>query len=404
MIDGTEYVFVVSQSKQQIQVSLRCFKCVKATFDCTNTRACDLTCCSIKENLIAARAVKRIAIKYRTEGSEAVLENKKARDWARVLSEYRHPCKYRSSFEIAATVVPFVGVWALAWWVLAYSTILAVLLACMNSLFLVRLFCIQHDCGHGTLFKTKSVNDWIGRILGTLTLTPYEVWRRSHSIHHGASGNLTKRGIGDIDTLTVTEYQNLSRFGRLKYRLYRHPITLFIIGPAYLFFLQNRLPIGYMKNTSFWISAMATNLGILTSVAVVYYFGGFAPVLFIFLPTKFLAAMIGVWLFYVQHQFEYTYWEENADWDLHDAALHGSSHYVLPSFFQWMTANIGIHHIHHLSSRIPFYRLTKAIKDHPSLAEMNILTIQESLIQANLHLWDEQNKCLVPFSKVATAT
>ena len=204
--------------------------------------------------------------------------------------------------------------------------------------------------------------------------------------------------------LTVSEYQNRSRFGRLKYRLYRHPITLFIIGPAYLFFLQNRLPIGYMKNTSFWISAMATNLGILASVAVVYYFGGLAPVLFIFLPTTFLAAMIGVWLFYVQHQFEYTYWEENTEWDLHDAALNGSSHYILPSFFQWMTANIGIHHIHHLSSRIPFYRLTKAIKDHPSLAEMNILTVKESLIQANLHLWDEENKCLVPFSKVARVT
>ncbi|NCW66760.1 MAG: fatty acid desaturase, partial [Rhodobacteraceae bacterium] len=201
------------------------------------------------------------------------MENKNARDWARVLSEYRHPCKYQSSFEIAATIVPFLGMWALAWWVLAYSTILAILIACMNSLFLVRLFCIQHDCGHGTLFKKKSINDWIGRILGAFTLTPYEVWRRAHSIHHGASGNLTKRGI-------------------------------------------NRLPIGYMKNTSFWISAMATNLGILASVAVVYYFGGLAPVLFIFLPTTFFAAMIGVWLFYVQHQFEYTYWEENADWDL----------------------------------------------------------------------------------------
>ena len=358
-----------------------------------------ISCCT-KQSLIAALSIARVTTKIETKGSKAVMENKYARDWARVLSEYRHPCKYRSSFEIAATIVPFVGMWALAWCILAYSTLLAVVIASMNSLFLVRLFCIQHDCGHGTLFKNKSANDWIGRIIGAFTLTPYEVWRRAHSIHHGASGNLTKRGIGDIDTLTVSEYQNRSRFGRLKYRLYRHPITLFIIGPAYLFFLQNRLPIGYMKNTSFWISAMSTNLGILASVAVVYYFGGLAPVLFIFLPTTFLAAMIGVWLFYVQHQFEYTYWEENAAWDLHDAALYGSSHYVLPGFLQWMTANIGIHHIHHLSSRIPFYRLTKAIKDHPSLAEMNILTVKESLIQANLHLWDEENKCLVPFSKV----
>ncbi|NCX85028.1 MAG: hypothetical protein EBX04_14695, partial [Rhodobacteraceae bacterium] len=145
--------------------------------------------------------VVRIKIKIEIKGIKAVMENKNARDWARVLSEYRHPCKYQSSFEIAATIVPFLGMWALAWWVLAYSTILAILIACMNSLFLVRLFCIQHDCGHGTLFKKKSINDWIGRILGAFTLTPYEVWRRAHSIHHGASGNLTKRGIGDIDTL-----------------------------------------------------------------------------------------------------------------------------------------------------------------------------------------------------------
>jgi len=331
------------------------------------------------------------------------MEDKKAQDWARILTEYRRPCTYRSSLEIAATVAPFLGLWAAAWWMLSYSTILAVLIACMNAFFLVRLFCIQHDCGHGTLFKNKAINDWIGRILGMFTLTPYEVWRRAHSIHHGASGNLTKRGIGDIDTLTVAEYQELAPIGKLKYRLYRHPITLFIIGPAYLFFLQNRLPIGFMKNTRFWISAMTTNVAIVASIAIIYYFGGLTPVLFIFLPTTFLAAMIGVWLFYVQHQFEYTYWEESADWDLHDAALHGSSHYVLPGFFQWITANIGIHHIHHLSSRIPFYRLSKALKDHPSLAEMNILTFKESLLQANLHLWDEQNKCLVPFSKVPKA-
>lgn len=331
------------------------------------------------------------------------MESKNARDWAHVLSEYRHPCQYRSSFEIAATVVPFFGIWAMAWWILEYSSILAFLIACMNSLFLVRLFCIQHDCGHGTLFKNKSVNDWVGRMIGPFSLTSYEVWRRSHSIHHGTSGNLNKRGIGDIHTLTVTEYLGLSSLGRLKYRLYRHPVTLFIIGPAYLFFLQNRLPIGFMKNPTFWISAMATNVGICVIVALIYYFGGLAPVLLIFLPTTFLAAMIGVWLFYVQHQFEYTYWEKNAEWNLFDAALHGSSHYVLPRFFQWMTANIGIHHVHHLSSRIPFYRLSKALKEHPSLAEMNILTVKESLVQAKLHLWDEQNKCLVPFSKVPKA-
>lgn len=325
-------------------------------------------------------------------------ENKTARDWARLLSEYRHPCKFRSSFEIAVTIAPFIGLWAVAWWVLPFSKLLAALIALMNSLFLVRLFCIQHDCGHGTLYRNKSTNDWIGRILGIFTLTPYELWRRSHSIHHGASGNLGKRGIGDIDTLTVIEYQNLPRWNKVKYRLYRHPITLFVLGPAYLFFFENRLPFAYMNNSRFWLSTMSTNIAILAGISLIYYFGGVSPILFIFLPTTFLAAVIGVWLFYVQHQFEYTYWEQNPDWDLHEAALQGSSHYVLPKFFQWMTANIGIHHIHHLSSRIPFYRLSQTLRDHPRLAHMNILTVKDSLAQVKLHLWDEQSKRLVPFS------
>jgi len=338
----------------------------------------------------------------RHKGSEFLQENKKAQDWARLLAAYRNPSVYRSSWEIAVTLVLYVGLWIAAWAVLDYSKLLAVLISCVNALILLRLFCIQHDCGHGTLFKNKPVNDWIGRVLGVLTLTPYDVWKRSHAVHHGASGNLCKRGIGDIDTLTLAEYQALSLGRKIQYRLYRHPITLFVIGPAYLFFVKNRLPFGLMSNMRFWVSAMVTNIALAACIAVIVYFGGLAPILFIFIPTTLLAAMIGVWLFYVQHQFEHTYWETAPNWNLHEAALDGSSHYVLPRILQWATANIGIHHVHHLSSRIPFYRLSEVLRDHPSLADMNILTVSTSLKKANLHLWDETNKRLVSFSKVSS--
>jgi len=264
---------------------------------------------------------------------------------------------------------------------------------------LLRLFAIQHDCGHAAFFKNRQVSDWVGRVLGVVTLTPYDVWRRSHALHHSSSGNLGRRGIGDIMTLTVAEYRALGTWGRLKYRLYRHPVVLFGLGPGYLFFLQNRLPLGLMAKARYWVSAMATNAAILIAFAVIFYFGGIMPLLLIFLPSTLLAATAGVWLFYVQHQFETTRWHEEEAWDIHDAALHGSSHYVLPSVLQWLSANIGIHHVHHLYSRIPFYRLPQVLKDHEGLAEINRMTIRESLSNARLHLWDEKSQRLLSFAQ-----
>jgi len=323
-----------------------------------------------------------------------------ARDWVKTLAKYREPNQFRSAFELGVTFGPFVLLWALAWWSMSISYWLTFAISSVNALFLLRLFTIQHDCGHGSFFKSRFVSDWVGRIIGVLTLTPYDVWRRTHSAHHSASGNLGKRGMGDIHTLTVAEYQKLTRFDRLIYRLYRHPVTLFGFGPTYLFFVQNRVPLGLMNSFRYWASAMGTNIAIITAVAVIWYFGGLAPVFLIFVPSTLLAATAGMWLFYVQHQFEDTRWEQDEDWQLHDAALHGSSHYVLPSVLQWFSANIGIHHVHHLYSRIPFYRLTEVLKDHSVLAESNRMTIRESLICARLHLWDEQSKQLLSFSQV----
>ena len=213
------------------------------------------------------------------------------------------------------------------------------------------------------------------------------------------AGNLGQRGIGDVWTLTTTEYKDMTPFNRLIYRLYRNPIVLFGLGPGFLFFVSNRLPFGLMAKGKYWVSAMGTNTAILAALAVMLHFGGLMPILLIFLPTTLLAATAGMWLFYVQHQFETTHWDAAEDWQLHDSALHGSSHYVLPPVLQWLSANIGIHHVHHLYSRIPFYRLPEVLRDHEELSEGNRMTIRESLSNARLHLWDEDSKKLLPFSK-----
>ncbi len=323
----------------------------------------------------------------------------RARDWVKILAQYREPSGWRSTFELAVTIGPFVILWALAWWALSISAWLTLAISLVNSAFLLRLFAIQHDCGHGAFIKNRTVSDWVGRVIGVFTLTPYDVWQRSHSIHHGASGNLTRRGIGDINTLTVDEYRALSPMRRFQYRLYRHPIVLFGLAPGYLFFLQNRLPLGLMARAKYWVSAMATNAAIIAALLIILYFGGIMPIVLIFVPSTLLAATAGVWLFYVQHQFENTTWEGEEQWDVHDAALYGSSHYVLPSVLQWLSANIGIHHVHHLYSRIPYYRLPEVLRDHDLLAAGNRMTIRESIANARLHLWDEKSKRLLSFAQ-----
>lgn len=324
--------------------------------------------------------------------------------WVRHLAKFRDPDPARSSFELAVTLLPFLGIWAAAWAMLQVSSALALCLALVNGLFLVRLFCIQHDCGHGSFFKNSTLSDWVGRALGVLTVTPYDVWRRSHAIHHGAAGNLDARGFGDIDTLTVAEYEARTWFGKLKYRAYRSPFVLFLIGPAYVFFFEQRLPIGHMKaGKKYWLSSMGTNLGIAVLLGAIVWFGGWKPLVLIFVPSTLLAACLGVWLFYVQHQFEETHWDHKDDWQLHEAALHGSSHYILPPVLAWFSANIGIHHVHHLYARIPFYRLPEVLKVHAELGEANKLTIRESIKTAGLQLWDEKNRRLMSFRELRRA-
>lgn len=321
-----------------------------------------------------------------------------ARKWVPLLAKYRDPSTKRSLFELTATLGGFVLFWAAAWAALSVSAWLALAIAILNGFWLVRLFLIQHDCGHQSFFVSREVNDWVGRAIGVLTLTPYTVWKRTHSIHHAHAGNLDRRGIGDVMTLTVEEYHKRSWLGRLMYRAYRHPIVMFGIGPAYLFMLEYRLPLGLMTaGWRYWLSAMGTNAILAALVVGLYLLGGWQVLALIFAPTVISAATIGVWLFFVQHQFEETYWDHESDWQMHDAALLGSSHYKLPQPLRWMTANIGIHHVHHLYSRIPFYRLSEILRDYPTLAEAQVLTLRQSLSCARLHLWDDAGRRLVTF-------
>lgn len=316
--------------------------------------------------------------------------------WLKILSAYRKPHLGRSTFELAVTLVCFALLWAAAWASIHFGYWFGLVLVLPAAGFLLRLFMLQHDCGHGSFFGRRSLDDWTGRVIGVLTLTPYDYWRRAHAEHHASAGNLDERGVGDITTLTVAEYAALTRRGRLGYRLYRHPLVMFGIGPAWLFLFKQRLPFGMMKSGALpWISTMATNAVIVALAGLLIWAVGLVPFLLVHLPIVLLAGSAGVWLFYVQHQFEDTHWSKPPEWTFQHAALHGASHYDLPGPLRWITGNIGMHHIHHLSSRVPFYRLPEVLRDHPELADLGRITIRTSLSCVKLILWDETSQRLV---------
>lgn len=316
------------------------------------------------------------------------------------LDAYRKPSAPRAIWELAITASALLAIWGIAflvfhlgfWWV-------AMLLTAPAALFLVRLFMIQHDCGHQAFFSAKAANDWVGRIIGVLTLTPYDYWRQTHAMHHSTSGNLDRRGgLGDIKTLTVEEYVALPRMKRLGYRLYRHPLVLFGLGPFFTFFLMQRLPVGMFKGGwRPWVSTMGTTAAAVVGLGLLAWLLGPVPALTITGLTMLIGATIGVWLFFVQHQFEGVEWLRQKNWKRDQAALLGSSHYDLPQPLRWFTANIGIHHVHHLSARIPFYRLPQVLKDLPELKNVSRLGLVESFRCASLALWDETSGRLVSF-------
>lgn len=328
-----------------------------------------------------------------------------AREWVPILKRYRTPSQLRSILEITSGLVPFVALWILAWWSLLaeFYWIMAPCVVLIGML-LMRLFALQHDCGHGALFESWRANRWVGRCLGVICIAPAAVWAKKHAVHHATHGNLDRREMGDLLTLTVDEYNAKGRLARAAYRLYRNPYFLLGFGPFYSFFLEYRLPVRLMDHRSYWISAMGTNLSIAVVLGTIYAFGGWDPILYIFVPSTLIGGFCGVWAFYIQHQFEGVEWDRQGNWDIHDAALYGSSYYVLPGWLNWFSCNVGIHHVHHLYARIPFYRLPEVLRDHPELAGTNRVTFRDSLHCLQLKLWDVQSRRMVNFAEAEART
>jgi len=318
--------------------------------------------------------------------------------WGARLAAHKDPDLKRSVWQLANAALLFAGAWALMYASLGVGYWLTLLLAVPAAFLLVRLFIIQHDCGHGAFFRSPRVADVVGSILGVLTLTPYHYWKKTHAIHHATSGNLEHRGFGDIDTLTVDEYLARSRWERFKYRVYRHPAVLFGVGAVLHFFVRHRLPTIVPRTwTRERRSILWTDVGLAGFVVLMGTLVGFREFLLVQLPVALLSCSIGVWLFYVQHQFEPTYWEHDERWTYHAAALEGSSYYRLPKLLQWATGNIGLHHIHHLNARIPNYRLQHVLDTYPELQQVATLSLQDSFRCVRLVLWDERARRLVPF-------
>jgi omega-6 fatty acid desaturase (delta-12 desaturase) len=314
---------------------------------------------------------------------------------------YRDVSLRRSLTQLFVTMGLFLGTFALMRWSLDISYLLTLALALPAGGLLVRLFVIQHDCGHRAFFKSTLANDWLGRILSLFTVTPYHFWKRTHAIHHASCGNLEKRGIGDISTLTIKEYRGLPFLSRLKYRLYRNPIILILIGTPINFAILQRLPFGQpLPAHQIWRSVLGLDLALVFFLGGLIYLFGAGTFLAVYLPILFVASAVGGWLFFVQHQYNDVYWEQDEEWSFHLAGLLGSSYYVLPKAVQWFTGSIGLHHIHHLDSRIPNYRLQECLNASPELLSIpKKLHFFESLKCIPLALWDEDNRKLVSFSE-----
>lgn len=319
--------------------------------------------------------------------------------WRVTISRYREPSFWRATWQILNTIGSYLLVWCAILLSLGISWWITVPLAMLAGGLLVRIFIIFHDCGHGSYFRSKRANRFWGFICGMLTFTPYFRWRRRHALHHAHSGNLDRRGIGDIWTLTVAEYRQSSHCRRLAYRVARNPVVLFVVGPLLLFLGIERVPAGQdvprERQSVWWM-----NLAILCVAAVLGSAIGFANYLLIQLIIIMVGGSAGVWLFYVQHQFPGTYWARSGDRDITAAALQGSSYYQLPKVLQWFSGNIGFHHIHHLNPGIPNYYLERCHLASPLFRELPPLTILASLKSLSLRLWDEDKHRMVGYRQI----
>lgn len=313
-----------------------------------------------------------------------------------VIATFRRPSLSRSVRQILTSVAPYALLWVAMAYTLPVSYWLMLPFAVVAAGFLVRCFIIMHDCGHGSYFKSRRANDAWGSIMGVLTFTPYFQWRNQHAIHHASAGDLDRRGVGDVWTLTVEEYRAASRARRLTYRLARNPIVLLLLAPLYVFIIEQRFPArvsGKRGHASvYWTNAAIVGIAVAGSLAL-----GFWEYLTVQLTVMAIAGGAGIWLFYVQHQFEGVYWERTDDWTFPEAAMQGSSFYRLPKVLQWFSGNIGFHHLHHLSPAIPNYRLQDCHKSHTFFQKATTVTLRSSLKALSLRLWDEDQKRMVSF-------
>lgn len=322
----------------------------------------------------------------------------KSPSWQEILAPFARPSARRGWLAVATSAVPYLALSVALYLTLAVSPALTVALAILASGFLVRAFVMFHDCTHGSLFPSRRANAIVGNALGLLVLSSFRVWRQEHTGHHATSGDLDRRGFGDLLTLTVAEYRDRSWRSRLGYRLFRNPLILFGLGPVFSMIIEPRLVRrGTPAATRNRILALDAALGVI--VAGLCWLIGWRDFLIVWAPPALLAGAVGIWLFYVQHQFENAYWQHRESWNFADAGLRGSSHLKLPRVLQFFTGSIGLHHVHHLNARIPNYNLQRAHEANPMFEEAPTLSIRDGLRAVRLKLWDEQSGRLVTFAQ-----
>jgi omega-6 fatty acid desaturase (delta-12 desaturase) len=319
-------------------------------------------------------------------------------DWREALAPYAEPSRGRALRDIATSVVPYLALLVAMYLLLWTSHLFVLALAIPAAGFLVRTFIIFHDCSHGSLLQSRRANAWLGIVLGMLLWSPFVRWRHDHAVHHATSGDLGRRGVGDIRTLTVSEYAALSRRERIAYRVQRHPLLMFGLGPIIAMVIGPRI-VARGARPRMRRSVIGTNIALTTLVGVLCWLIGWRQYLLIWAPSALLAGSLGIWLFYVQHQFEDAYWEHDVDWDYADAALRGSSYLKLPKLLQFFTGNIGFHHVHHLNARIPNYNLQRAHDENPMFQAVPTLSLWDGIRAVRLKLWDEERGRMVTFAQ-----
>jgi acyl-lipid omega-6 desaturase (Delta-12 desaturase) len=352
--------------------------------------------------------------KVNSDNATAQFKQIKQINWKELIAPYRQPSLARSLWQLANTLIPFLALYALMYYTLTFSFWLTLALAPLTAAFLVRLFIIFHDCCHGSFFKSRRLNDLVGVVCGILCITPYDEWRHSHALHHATSGNLDKRAANQtypvrlrkyiqdgygILTVTIPEYEQFSRKEKWGYRLYRNPFFLLLLVPPLQFMVFQRY-LAVKRGKKERRSVLVTNLAWLAIILVMGFTVGFGPFFLITLLTISLAAIAGVWLFYVQHIYEDVYWKFQNEWDYETSALAGSSFYKLPRILQWFSGNIGFHHVHHLNPRIPNYYLEKCHNSHPAFQNVITLNLRQSVKSMTLTLWDIEQQKMVGFNKL----